>query len=48
MPKVLRMYYTSQMKFPEETAVDSRRTFKEFKKNFSAKNKSVILSIKHQ
>ena len=38
------MYYTSQMKFPEETAVDSRRTFKEFKKNFCAKNKPVILS----
>ena len=44
MPKVLRMYYTSHMMFPEEIAVDSRRKFKEFKKNFCAKNKSVILT----
>ena len=44
MPKVLRMYYPSQMKFPEETAIDSRRTFKEFEKNFCAQNKLVILS----
>ena len=44
MPKVLRMYYTSHMMFPEEIAVDSRRKFKEFKKIFCAKNKSVILT----
>ena len=32
------------MMFPEEIAVDSRRKFKEFKKIFCAKNKSVILT----
>ena len=44
MPKVLRMYYTSHMMFPEVIAVDSSRKLKEFKKNFCAKNKSVILT----